>query len=154
MDCKLFLGKNDTQNFWEKMENKKYTSKIQKVPKNSIKYLFLTFFCRYRIFSSEWLANFSWEKKYTKFLREKWKIKNTPPKFENSRKTAESTFLSFFCRYLIFFELVACKLFLGKMFVFFSKKWRKKYKILSNRVSEWGVNYYREKKKSVPLFTE
>ena len=32
-----------------------------------------------------------------------------------------------------------------------SKKWEKKYKILSNRVSEWGVNYSREKKNTVPL---
>ena len=55
-----FSWKKNTQFFWEK----KFPSKIRKVPKNSIKYLFLTFFfADIRFFSSEWLTNFSWEKK-------------------------------------------------------------------------------------------
>ena len=63
VDFKLFLGKKNTQNFWEKNGKKKYTSKIRKVPKNSIKYLFLViFFADIRFFLSEWLANFSQEK--------------------------------------------------------------------------------------------
>ena len=77
---------------------------------------------------------------------------NTFPKFEKIRKVPKNSikylFLDlFFCRYLIFFEWVACKLFLGKKkFVFFfSKKWRKKKYILSTRVNEWGVNYFRKK---------
>ena len=92
VDLKLFLGKKYILVYFLNTTQK--LEKIRKVPKNSVKYLFLDLFLvDIWFFSSEWLANFSWEKKSS---------------------------------------------------YFFSKMW-KKNKILPNRVSEWRVNYSREK---------
>ena len=46
------------------------------------------FFLALWIWVSEWILNFSWEKKIHIFFRKQMEKKNTPPKFEKFRKTA------------------------------------------------------------------
>ena len=73
--------------------------------------------------------------------------KNTRPKFDNVRKLPNLPFFDLFLQILFFFRVSGFQTFPRKKkynFIFFSGK--KKYKILSNRVSEWGTNFSGKKK--------
>ena len=73
--------------------------------------------------------------------------KNTRPKFDNVRKLPILPFFYLFLQILFFFRVSGFQTFprKKKIQLFFLAE-KKKYKILSNRVSEWGTNFSGEKK--------